>query len=201
MADDNFQNDFFGGVTAEKRIKKPPLMEQYSRRRILPHVRIPVEHIVMTAIGVLVLMIISFAVGVERGKRIAVVESGSVRKMVEPKSVGAGFAGEPRETVEPAPLRKTVTPAPEAVPVEEEEEIAPEPPASVYIVQLASFKSRYSASEEIDRLKREGVDARLKRTGAWYQVHAAGYQTIDEARKAKQQLRDRYPDCYIRKVR
>ena len=71
----------------------------------------------------------------------------------------------------------------------------------MYVVQLASFKNEDSANREVRKLNRRGVEASVARKGEWYQVFATGYDTIDEATKAKRDLGEYYVDCYIRRVK
>ncbi len=172
------------------------------------------EYMVIIAIGVLVLMIISYAIGVERGKRLPVDRVVSaeqatlseektedfvithVEKIVEESSFDEEVkAQKEREAALLAGKEEEKAAASQAV----KEAVPPAP--SAYVIQLASFKKKSSADEEIDRLRRKGVDARIARKGEWYQVYASGYNTIEEARRARAGLMEDYPDCYIRKTK
>ena len=69
--DNDYQNDFFAEQVSIKKARKPhQIMQRYSQRRLLSHIRVPVEYIVIIAIITLVLIIIAYAIGVERGKNI-----------------------------------------------------------------------------------------------------------------------------------
>jgi hypothetical protein len=72
---------------------------------------------------------------------------------------------------------------------------------STYIVQLAAFSDAAKAAEAAENLIGKGVDARVARKGSWHQVYASGYDTIEEARKARSRFQGTYPDCYIRKIK
>ena len=218
MDDNNFQQDLFSGSFREKKDRRPGLFDGYSKQRFLPYVKIPIEYTVIIAIGMLVLMIISYAVGVERGKRVSKIPAAVATKTVikEPgtsEAFSSKTASMPQEEkvslVETEDLveevdvkdidpyegsRDDYVGAPPEEPLEEIKE-------SVYTVQLASFKSADSAKGEIDKLKRQGIQAEMSKPGDWYQVYASGYQTIEEARSAQKKLREYYQDCYIRKVK
>jgi len=81
-----------------------------------------------------------------------------------------------------------------------EEAIPPPPPDTVYIIQLAAFSDEYRAIEETEKLSERGVYSRVVQRGNWYQVYASGYDTIEDARAARDRFKTMYPDCYIRKV-
>jgi len=209
MADDSFQNDFFGNQVREKKSRKSRLLDKYSKQRFLPHVRIPVEFIVIIAIGALVLLIISYAVGIERGKKLSGIkyEKEQVETLVpiERKVVDKEVRGSTTkssgisETIEIPEERKVKEKAVRSK-KEEAKDISPFK-KSGYIIQLASFKNEGSARAEINKLKKKGVKGRLTKSGEWYLVYATGYRTISDAKKARQELIADYEDCYIRKVK
>jgi len=220
MIDDNYKNDFFGEELNHKGSEKSAKLKNYSGQRFLPYIRIPIEYVVIIAIGVLMLAIVSYAVGVERGKRL---EGGKTVPFVSEESIAfdqqvnldasieiSAEEGEidtqedvsPQEIIE-AETEELLTEGileglPRAPEAEEEEEQVVE---SIYIIQLAAFKSEDAAEEEKDELKDEGVIAEVSQSGDWYQVYAAGYQTITEAKQAQKKLIENYEDCYIKKVR
>ncbi|MFH1552096.1 MAG: SPOR domain-containing protein [Candidatus Omnitrophota bacterium] len=214
MTDANFQNDFFGEQFHAKKGRKSRLLSRYSQQRFLPHIRIPVEHTVILAIGVLILIIISYAVGVERGKRMPpaklVIARETASVALEEKEVAK--APQPAPDKDMPELRQQFKAEPEADRLGSDIDVAGEQAqieiktdtsvsaGTVYIVQLASFKDRYSANKEINKLKEKGVEAHFTKKGQWYQVYATGYRTIDEAKKAREKLITDYEDCYIRKT-
>jgi cell division septation protein DedD len=207
MTDREIQKDFFDGRKYEEKARKPLLIRRYPDRIFLPQLKIPVEYAVIISIAVLVLVIIAYAAGVERGKRVvSPVETENYRA----ETVVAETAGDTTETTEqvivavqqaevaepeepePAPVVKQ----PVREPVEE-----PERPVGKYVIQLASFKNRDSAEEEVAKLENSGIHVDVSKKGDWYQVYAYGYATIESARKAKKLLSADYKDCYIRRLK
>ena len=203
MTDREIQKDFFGGQKYEEKARKPLLIRRYPDRIFLPQLKIPVEYAVIISIAVLVLIIIAYAAGVERGKRVVSpveVESFQAEAVVAETAkdttetteqaviaVRQAEVAEPKKP-EPAPVVKQ----PVREPVEE-----PERPIGKYVIQLASFKNRDSAEEEMQKLENSGIHADVTKKGDWYQVYAYGYATIESARKAKKLLSADYKDCYI----
>lgn len=222
MADTRYQNDFFSEGAQRESRNKPRLLNRLSEHRFLPHVRIPVEYTVIVAIGVLVLVIISYAVGVESGKKMS-----GFTKAVEDETVvfreqviAEKASGKKRDEVLPVNkidevekidvLAEGESEASSTDPYDgarkefmEEKPLVEEMSSAegVYVIQLAAFKEKSRANEEVEALKWKGVDAGIDRSGNWYQVYARGYRTIEEAREARTALIGEYEDCYIRKVK
>ncbi|MEA3489320.1 MAG: SPOR domain-containing protein [Candidatus Omnitrophota bacterium] len=215
MFENNFQNDLFEGRFHEKKAVKPRILSRYSKQRFLPHIRVPIEYTVIGAILVLIFVIIAYAVGVERGKRLPVErtmrasgemllasDQEEIPEAVYPEVLEgdlAGIHGEPgadEEFLEEAGELSVTEKSPEA----EEKEVSGIGGAA-YIVQLASFRNKRSAEREVKGLKRKGVKSGMAKKGDWYQVYAEGYCTVEEAIKAKEELNEDYADCYIRKVK
>ena len=208
MADNNYQNDLFGDDLEGRRISRPSILNRYYKQRVLPQVRVPVEYTVIVAIGVLVLIVIAYAVGVERGKRISAGAAGrasveeiiAAEKKLESPVIFAGdeepvlFGGDAIEALDEEDImNEGGEGGPESSGEDED--------VSVYVIQLASFKNEDSARREVEKLNARGVKARVARKGEWYQVFATGYDTIDEAARAKRDLSEKYVDCYIRRVK
>ncbi|RKY41876.1 MAG: hypothetical protein DRP85_04670 [Candidatus Makaraimicrobium thalassicum] len=218
MADNNFQDDFFGNHGfRRKSSEKLRLLSRYSEQRFLPFVKIPVEYSVIIAIAVLFLIIVSYAVGVERGKRLSGVESGSLREETVQPHEAINRSREPADFPEPErrrqagdivqlPLESHGVGSKASYPEIGDDESAKRHEGKIsaessYILQLASFKDETSAEKEINRLKRKGIEACLAKKGIWWEVYTSGYRTISEARRARRGLLTDYEDCYIKQIR
>jgi len=212
MADSNFPSDFFEGKFHEKKGRKPQFLSKYSAQRVLPYIRVPVEYTVILGIVVLILLVISYAVGVEKGKRIFSAEkthaSGKKTQLIEnkevtkiaqtekiPEAVDTSETGRDSESPD---IEEKAAPIPSVIEIAAKDEEKGTKDA-LYTVQLASFKKERYAKREVAKLRRTGEDASYTRKGLWYQVFVDGYRTIEAARKAKDALIQEYPDCYIRK--
>jgi len=71
MNENSFKKDLFDDQVYESKARKLGLLSKYSKQRILSYISVPDEYIVIVSITALILMIISYAIGVERGKNIA----------------------------------------------------------------------------------------------------------------------------------
>ena len=179
--DNKFQHDFFGDHNREGDPRKLGFLSKYSKHRLLPHLRVPIEYVVVAGIVMLVLVIIAYAIGVERGKRVQL-GKGQDRAVTKTQVV----------------VNKDVTVKPSVRPVVKS-------PAKVsvsnYMVQLASFRDLKMAKQEAEKLRKKGYSVSYKKSGTWYQIYAEGYRSMDDAEKAKKELAKYYKDCYIRKVK
>ena len=169
------------------------------------------------AIGMMVLIIVSYATGVEKGKRSSMTDLKKIPGETALVAEGEGVTDslfQPDDAVEyPENLGEKEPDTGKAEDEEEETEVrekeeeeskirkkASTDVDARYDIQLASFKKETLARLEVTKLKRKGFDAALAKSGRWYQVYATGYKTIDEAKKAREELAGDYKDCYIRRV-
>jgi cell division septation protein DedD len=190
----NFQHDFFDGQYSEKKSKRSGLFHKFSNQRHLPHMKVPAEYIVVSAIAVLVLAIIAYAVGVEQGKRMALAETPEASADYETQ------VAENKEVIDIAvPEEAVAAPAEEKEPIEEATPI--EESTDEYAVYLASFKRLAIAESEVRRLKDAGFNAIFSKKGSWFLVYVPGYKSMEEARQAKKELTGYYRDCYVRKIK
>jgi hypothetical protein len=181
--DNKFQHDFFGDLQREREARKKRFLSRYSKHRFLPHLRVPTEHVVVTVIAVLVLVIVAYALGIERGKRISLEET----RKSEPSDTQVYI----NEEVTP------ITQAPEISAEKPSEEAA----GPAYMIQLASFRDLSTAQDETEKLKKEGFNAMLEKSGSWYRIYTEGYRSRAEAEQAKKELDKYYKDCYIRRAK
>ena len=220
MSADNYQDDFFGEEPKGGGNRPAGRLKGY---RLIPHIKLPVEYVVMLSIGALILLVVAYAVGVERGKRIQVpAKRNAGEALIRERSEDESFdtdEGRINATSDIiADLTKAEKISDAGIVVDRDPyegsrdkegfaEVSSPVSAergsgdiSEYILQLASFKSKPAAEREIRNLKRKGIRANMEKKGDWYQVYAEGYATIDEAKKAKYDLSEDYEDCYIRKI-
>ena len=210
MNGDNYKNDFFEDQVCEKKARKPRVWDKYSRQRILPHVRVPVEYMIIILIVFLVAVIIAYAVGVERGKssihRAQLISAmteeiiKTERQEAEEKNVIIGASSGEQILTEETVLEEEYKVSPVDEAAVERDKTVPDY-EGVYILQVATFKSKSTAEKAKDKLKEQGLKPQILQKGQWYQVYLEGYKTIQEAEKAKKKIANEYSDCYIRKIK
>ena len=215
MTDNQFQNDFFNPDGSGDR-KRSGFAKRYPAVRFMPHVRIPVEYVVVFGIVILVLLVVAYAAGIERGKSgikgispmdIEVIETtsnlveigenepllGQVGGLVEERELNEG-----RVEIEPEELEAADADMSRKSDVSDEKTVA-KPTEPTYTIQLAAFAKKENVEKETARLREAGNDAAYVKIGKWYQAYVQGYKIIGEARDAKGNFIEQYPDCYIRR--
>jgi len=133
------------------------------------------ENVVFVSIIVIMCIIVAFALGVERGKRLGL--------QVTPQP--ASQAPE-----KPANFTKPVK-----ANIEKKRE--PEDP---YIIQLISYKTKSRALGEKSALAERKINAFILPSGKWYQVCTGGYESVKDARKAMEAFKNDYKGCFVRKI-
>ena len=135
------------------------------------------EKAISIVIVFFIVSLISFSLGVERGKRLVVI--------VEPKTdkVSTQQAQTPSREI-PKPV----------VPAEEKKDI------SKFTVQVATFKTKKYAKKEAERLKKQGLKALIVPKGKHVCVCVGSFSEKQEAKVALSQLKSTYHDCFIRNL-
>lgn len=137
------------------------------------------ESLMILCIGLIMLLIVCYSLGVERGRQLARL-----------KSEGVITAQEQEKP-------KTTTPKPKKRVRVEVARAKAEVKTSPYI-QVATFRTDKYANIEIRRLKGKGYQPFLLTKGNFREVCVGGYSNKDEAREALKQLRKLYADCILR---
>ena len=162
------------------------------------------EKAILIIVGFIITAMVSFALGVERGKKIITMKSRPHPFMASGEKVTNKAANqESMPVIVPAPAK----PEPQVQPlpvIKEEEPAAPavlakEPPGS-YTIQVASFKQETRAQQEMDSLKKKGLVASVLTKGQYLIVCVGNFVKKDEARNLLSELKKRYQDCFIRRL-
>lgn len=162
---------------------------------ILPKNYVPLnishEQFIFITIGVIMLMVLVFSLGVERGKRMGTVKTETkknaslVIKQVEDAELAAGREEEPEYS---------------------EEIISPEPPkikkpasTEIFTIQIIAYRSKKSAQRELMKLGKKGYSPFIILGGGYYQICVGEYGSQEESEKALSDFKKGYPDSFIRK--
>lgn len=166
-------------------------------------IRVAYEDLIFGVLGVLLLLLGGFCLGVERGKRLTGGRGSAV-------SVHAPRAPEPElpsQVVgsEPGPVLMPAVPAVRPAPIAPARKskavsVAAREPQGRYVIQLASYVGPQSARNEAERLRRKGVDARVVKSGRYYELRAIGYRSHLEAKSSLERLRKRYRDAFVKRL-
>ena len=155
------------------------------------------DHMAVAAISALVLYVLVFSFGVEKGKRIAVKEIRAER--IKQRHVAQELLQSQASAAAPSLVTPAVaeTPGPTvSTPAEPVRVFTPK-----YTIQLITFTSRTRAEEEVKKLKEKGFQGFIIPGGKFFQVCVDGFEKMNDAKAKLLQLKqDGFAprDAYIR---
>ncbi|MCM8795533.1 MAG: SPOR domain-containing protein [Candidatus Omnitrophica bacterium] len=126
----------------------------------------------------------SFSLGVERGKRLAV-----ITKEIKPINL-------PASSTKISSQKPVVTPK-EATAIEKETTAVQ---TENYIIQLASYRSKRLAEKEAQVLKEKGFQPIIFSKGGYIVLCVGSFSKQETAKSLLSQLKKRYQDCFIRRL-
>ncbi len=142
------------------------------------------EKAVSIAILVLITSIISFSLGVEKGKHIATIKK---QDRVNP------IVSDNQPAINLHAQNKTVEKSNKIVVSEKKKR-------TKYTIQVATFKTKTYAQREAERLKRKGLEALIIPVGKFMCVCVGNFSKKQEAKLALIRLKEIYQDCFIRRL-
>jgi len=209
-----FFSDSFGNET-----KRPYYFfrQDFLRRKKLT-LSITYENLILVFIGSVMLFVICFSLGTEKGRRTAlhqykrpiIKKNGAELRKREMKTEAEGWAEEGRdinvyrEYAEKVSIESKEKKSQESetgdgqAEAKEKEPIASKP----YTIQVVAFKRKDNAEDEAGKLKGEGYDTFTlpSKSGQWIQVCVGRFVSKKESEGMLEELSKRYPGSYVRKV-
>jgi len=153
-----------------------------------------IDHLSVVAISALILYVLVFSFGVEKGKEMALneIKAEKAKKMKMAEELQTVQVG-----VEP-PL-PAAAPAPVAVP-----KPAPSVLTGKYTIQLITFTSRPRAEEEVKKLKSKGQRAFVLPSGKFFLICIDAFEEMKDAREKLAELQSEGlapDDAYVRPLK
>ncbi len=203
MSQRTVQKELFDEFKApRRRIRQQPYPPSKAHKAL----NISYEQVIFVGIAVIMLMVLVFSLGVERGKRL--VSQPAAKKTVEPLKPAAVAQKPEPASVKPArdsstkPLKPVEPEKPKAVP--------PPPPAesraaaarkntSIFTLQIVAYRSKRTAQKELKKLSEKGYDPFIITEGGYYQICVGEHRTKDELNKHLGELQKSYKGSFIRK--
>ncbi|HOX54602.1 MAG: SPOR domain-containing protein [Candidatus Omnitrophica bacterium] len=152
-----------------------------------------IEQAIMISVIVLMAIILSFSLGVEKGKkannvlnnRNTIVSEVQLTPKVEVREV-------PQEAKKAQEVLQKVTP--------QDKEIKQTSEADKYTIQVASFKKRSSVDEEAKSLQKKGYEIVILPKGNYIVLCVGRFSKREDANSYLGELRKKYKDCLIREL-
>lgn len=146
------------------------------------------EQIIFITIAIIMLMVLIFSLGVERGKHLRIPASTQrVRDVIHKKEV--------KERIKDTEIEPIQTPIQTAVPTEEKRVSD----SKLFTIQVIAYRSKKLAQKELMKLSKKGFKPFIIIGGGYYQICVGEYRNQNEAKKDISDLRKAYKDSFIRK--
>jgi cell division septation protein DedD len=187
MEDDNLQKELFEFKTTKKAVR-PGFGSLLQKTNFC--LTLTGEKIVFLSIGIIMLMVIFFALGVEKGKSLAIKKD----VQVTPIQVSANVAAQPilQNKAETVPTNITSKDKMAALP---QELLAKDKP---YMIVAAAFSRQESSSREVSLLKSSGLDAFVYKSEPYYLACVGSFASKGAALKLLGRVRQIHRDAYVR---
>lgn len=152
----------------------------HAQRPVLfPHrffrIRVAYEDLICVLLGVTLLLLAGFCLGVERGKKLTAA------------------------ALHPADER-VASPPPRELKVAQAAAKASSVGQGSYVIQLASYLDRRPAEQEALRLTRQGFLAQVVPQGRYFELRAGGFRSREEAMGPLAALRKTYHDGFVKRI-
>ena len=195
-----FQPELFGDLPPEQ---KPKHFQFANFPGRFLRLRVAYEDAVFTVLGLVLVVLAGFCLGVERGKRLGpqpeVMSMAGVATAQNLSVAGPSNAAAPAVPAA-VPARKTIPVIPAAVSPVPAPAVAEPPTGGGFAIQLATYMGPQAAQEEVRRLAKKGVQAQVLKQGKYLELRAGGYRSKQEAKSALSGLRKQYPDAFLKRV-
>lgn len=181
----------------------------FTNKRLL---KIHLDTAILLGIINVLIIVVAFSFGLERGRRIAYDLKSDSSFSLKKDSILADNSDDKEKTAvvlsknskivsktaknEPKQANVVVKPAK----VENKEKKAKINPIKPYIVQLACYLHESRANKEKKLLAEQGLSTDTKKSDEYIVLYVGGFKTRDDAEKIKAALRDRYRDCFVKKL-
>jgi len=186
-------------------------------------VMISKDKLYLSLVGMILLLVITFSLGVERGKKVALTTRKQILhelQLIETATADAIKTAPPQgataveivtETTIPVMPRATgsvtqpgvqtaVSTVPTVPAKAQDKKPAVDNAQGNYTIQLASYGKNAYAQAEADRLIKEGYQAFVVQKGKYVILCAGRFATSAAAQEMRTKLRKKYKDCFIRKL-
>lgn len=147
------------------------------------------ENIIVSVIGMLFLVILSFCLGVKRGE--ALLGQNFKRRIPLEQNLAKII---PDQSLKEAPKEResTIDPKTDSKAVK----------AKKYTIQLITYSRKSQANKEVSKLSATGIDAFCLVDGRYFKVCSGAYPDTVKARKDIQEFKKNrwYKDCFVKKI-
>ena len=204
MEKDNIQKELFEFEAPAQRSRR---FSQLFRKADFG-INLSAERLVFASIGIVMLLVVSFALGVERGKAVSadrarpkvvttglpalqpqVIASVPVKQAVQVKAVNTATDTAPKDKAQPSVLKKAQVLT---------QSKAADDKGKPYMIIAVAFSRESFAASEVSRMKANGIEAFVYHSEPYYLVCVGAFANKDAAQKTLSRVRQLHRDAYVR---
>ena len=169
------------------------------RERYIPtkrlFVTISTENLVLFSIIIILAAVLSFSMGVERGKRII------GKRVIMPTIEVSAINSESNTPLTNEENEKAAFEEPASGTIAQEAELFPLMETTpAYTIQTIAFRKEEVARREKESLEKKGFSVFIIPGNSFYQVCVGKYGTVEEAKADLSKLKGKYGDCFVRDI-
>jgi len=154
-----------------------------------PFITVSIENLVFITIIIIMVTVLSFSLGVERGKRLG------NAKIIRPEK---NYTKIEKKITKPAFLKDNLDNT-QAAEVKQEQVIIRDKTRR-YTIQIVAYRDKGTAEKKVSSLREEKRSAFIIPENGLFQVCIGRYKTLKEAKADVKNLQSKYSDCFTRSV-
>jgi len=155
-----------------------------------PFITISIENLVFVAISIIMIIVLSFSLGVERGKRFG------NTKIILPER---NYAAIEKKISKPVSLKDNLDNT-EAAEIKQEQGVIRDKTAR-YTIQIVAYRDKGTAEKKVSSLREEKRSAFIIPENGLFQVCVGRYRTLKETKAGMKNLQSKYSDCFARSIK
>ncbi|UCD15595.1 MAG: SPOR domain-containing protein [Candidatus Omnitrophota bacterium] len=164
---------------------------------------LPLDTFVLLLVVVVLLFVLAFSLGVERGRKVASRKIEDDKFNLEAVNLAQDNAALDLEYSRWEDKKQAVKESKKIALVDKK---APQDKGASsvnkqYIIQIATYLKEKIALEEAEKLKEKEYQVSVSKKGDYTVLFVGEFQKREEAQKTMQSLRKRYKDCFIRRLK
>jgi len=153
------------------------------------------EKLVFAVIGMLMVVVVVYAIGVEQGRSSAIAAARQRQKLIIVKEPAAVAAPSAKLSAQEALASRQIVPSTGA------STLATANVVKSYTIVAAAFSRSGNAALELNRLKKEGYEVFTRPRGTYSLICVGTFATGEEAAGTLKSIKRRYKDAYVIKFR
>lgn len=152
------------------------------------------EKTILITIGFIIIGIVSFSLGVEKGKRLSIVKFNSHLDMAAKTKLSESVQIITQQQNQTAIKKEDASVKIQPQPIYTKDSIRN------YTIQVATYQTNSHAQREVEILRKKGFNPLVLSKGEYTVVCVGNFSNKETAKSLLSELKKRYRDCFIRRL-